>query len=178
MTNLCYHEDQNPNGTNTETLNDSGTIVTFDLSGECLGVEVQYVREILDKVNVNRLPSTSCDIEGVIDIRGESIPIIDMGSILGLPRLADGEDTRIIVFEVGQDLVSQPIGVFADRVRDVTRISKEQIEYSSENGIHSWNSKFLTGLARHDDLLILLLDMKNVFDVSNSTVSAMSGFEL
>lgn len=146
-----------------DASSDAGTYVTFDLSGESLGVEVQHVREILDRVKVNRLPNASYEIEGVIDIRGESIPIIDMGSKLGLPRLDDGEDTRIIVFELGNRTNRHPVGVFADKVRDVTRISKSQIEYPPNGADSGWNSEYLIGLARHGGLLILILDMQKVF---------------
>lgn len=144
----------------------SKTYVTFDLAGECMGVEVANVREILDRQSINRLPNTSSDVEGVIDIRGESIPIVDMGSRLGLPRSPDSEETRIIVFEIGVDS-TRPIGVFADRVRDVMLISTQMIEQppAIEDMVHSPN--LLTGIARHNDLLILLLDVQRVFHAND-----------
>lgn len=152
---------------------DSKTFVTFDLAGECLGVEVAHVREILDRQPIIQLPNTSPDVEGVIDIRGESIPIVDMGSRLGLHRSPDSEDTRIIVFEIGASGSTRPIGVFADRVRDVTLISADKIENppSMEDMTHS--PKLLTGIARHSELLILLLDVQRVFHVSDELSSEM-----
>lgn len=139
-----------------------GTYVTFDLAGETLGVEVRWVREILDRVAVNRLPNSPPGIEGVIDIRGESVPIMDMGARLGLPRIEDGEDTRIIVFELVDGDATRPIGVVADQVRDVTRIGDDQIENPPEiEG--ALEADLLRGLARHGGLLILLLDVERVF---------------
>lgn len=125
------------------------TYVTFDLGGETLGVEVRHVREILDKVALNRLPNASSDIEGVIDIRGESIPVVDMGGQLGLPRSEDGEDTRIIVFEIGSGGDRRPVGVFADLVRDVTRIGTEQIEAPPQVSGSHWEAEHLNAIARH-----------------------------
>lgn len=146
----------------------SGTFVTFDLAGETMGVEVSHVREILDTIPVNRLPNSSLEMEGVVDIRGESIPIVDMGSRLGLPRLGDCEDTRIIVFEIFTKDERRPIGVFADRVRDVTRISEEQIEAPPKVAGSSWRSEKLLGMARHGELFILLLDIQLVFEPDSS----------
>jgi len=142
----------------------AGTYVTFDLAGETLGVEVRHVREILDQIAIRRLPNAPPGIEGVIDIRGESIPIVDMGSRLGLPRMTDGEDTRIIVFEIGTEDAKRPMGVLADQVRDVTQITAEEIEGAPEIVGTSWSSELLHGIARHSGLLILLLNMNCVFD--------------
>lgn len=141
----------------------AGTYVTFDLSGQTLGVEVIHVREILDQVGINRLPNAPHEVEGVIDIRGESIPVIDMGTRLGLPRMEDGEETRIIVFEMKQGQTIRPVGVLADRVRDVTQILAEEIEDPPQVVSTSWKSDQLRGFARHAGLLILLLNMELIF---------------
>ncbi|MEM7059077.1 MAG: chemotaxis protein CheW [Pseudomonadota bacterium] len=142
---------------------DAKTFVTFDLAGECLGVEVAHVREILDRQSVNQLPNASSDVEGVIDIRGESIPIVNMGTRLGLPRSADSDETRIIVFEIRSEKLTRPIGVFADKVRDVTLIAPECIEKPPSVEEILDNPDLLNGIARHNDLLILLLDVQRVF---------------
>ena len=140
-----------------------GTYVTFDLGGQTLGVEVRHVREILDTVSITRLPNTPHELEGVVDIRGESIPIVDMGSRLGLPRMDDGEETRIIVFEIVQDGVVRPCGILADRVRDVTQIWQEELEDPPKVVGANWDSGLLSGFARHAELLILLLNLDRVF---------------
>ena len=148
----------------------AGTYVTFDLSGQSLGVEVCHVREILDAVEISRLPNASPEIEGVIDIRGESIPIVDMGSRLGLPRMADGEDTRIIVFELMHRGEVRAVGVLADRVRDVTEIVADEIEVPPEVVGSSWKADLLRGFAGHADLLILLLNIEKIFDTGADSV--------
>lgn len=141
----------------------AGTYVTFDLGGQVLGVQVHHVREILDTVSISRLPNTPHEIEGVVDIRGESIPIVDMGSRLGLPRQDDGEETRIIVFELVSDGVVRAVGVLADKVRDVTQIWQEELESPPTVVGSSWDSELLSGFARHAGLLILLLNLDRVF---------------
>ena len=149
----------------TDLTATAGTYVTFDLGGQVLGVQVHHVREILDTVSISRLPNTPHEIEGVVDIRGESIPIVDMGSRLGLPRQEDGEETRIIVFELVVDDVVRPVGVLADKVRDVTQIWQEELESPPTVVGSSWDSELLGGFARHAGLLILLLNLDRVFGV-------------
>ena len=157
-----------PSSTNQDA---AGTYVTFDLAGQSLGVEVCHVREILDTVEISRLPNASAEIEGVIDIRGESVPIVDMGSRLGLPRQAEGEDTRIIVFELMFRGKVRAVGVLADRVRDVTQILAEEIEEPPEVVGASWKSDLLRGFARHADLLILLLNIERIFETGAESVA-------
>lgn len=138
------------------------TFVTFDISGQTFGVEVSYVREILDHIEISRIPNIRPEIEGVIDIRSESVPIMDIGSRLGMQHLETGADTRIIIFELHVSEEARPIGILADRVRDVTQIPATKIEPPPEavGGIGSGN--VLAGLARHSGLLIALLDIKAI----------------
>lgn len=142
----------------------AGTYVTFDLAGETVGVSVSRVREILDMVPVNRMPNASMEIEGVIDIRGESIPVLDIGGRLGLHRSAEGEETRIIVMEISGPDGDRPIGVPADRVRDVTSITATQIEAPPRAIDGHAPAQHLRGLARHDGLLVFLLDIDTLFN--------------
>ena len=138
------------------------TFVTFDISGQTFGVEVSYVREILDQIEISRIPNTRPDIEGIIDIRNESVPIMDIGSRLGMQNLETGADTRIIIFEISVGDEARPIGILADRVRDVTQIPAIEIEAPPDavGGVGSGN--VLAGLARHNDLLIALLDIRTI----------------
>lgn len=141
----------------------SGTYVTFDLNGQNLGVEVRHVRAILDTTDVSQLPNATHEVEGVIDVRGESIPIIDIGSRLGMPRQSAGSDTRIIVFEFVSNGALRPVGILADRVRDVTEIAVEEIEAPPEIVGATWRGELLRGFARHAGFLIMLLNAEAIF---------------
>lgn len=143
------------------------TFVTFDISGQTFGVEVSFVREILDHIEIARVPNTRPEINGIIDIRNESVPIMDIGSQLGMHHLETGTETRIIIFEIRTDDEARPIGILADRVRDVTQIPATEIEAPPEAIGGIGNGSVLSGLARHDDLLIALLDIETILS-SNS----------
>ncbi|MEM9145388.1 MAG: chemotaxis protein CheW [Pseudomonadota bacterium] len=144
-------------------LSFSGTYVTFVLSDQTFGVEVTHVREILDQQRVNRLPNASHDCTGVIDTRGESIPLIDLASRLGMPPSDPGPDTRVIVFEIEIDGLARPLGVLADRVLNVTIISSADIEPAPRAAVTGGTSEGLRGLTRLDGALVVMLDIAEVF---------------
>lgn len=155
-------------------IDTSRTYLTFDLSGQTLGVSVQYVREVLDLVEIRCLPDAPHDVAGFIDVRNESIPILDVRGRLGLPRPLEAEETRIVVFEFLLNGANRPIGVPADRVRDVVRIGAAEVESPPEVVGTVWSARYLEGLARHGGMLILLLDMEAVFDIGG-TVGGVAG---
>lgn len=160
---LEHQPNQAQNASSTINLTvDSGTYVTFDLSGQTFGVEVRHVREILDHVNVNQLPNTPHEVEGVVDIRGETVPIINLGSKLGLQRSDDSDDTRVIIFEIAQDAKVCPIGVLADSVRDVTRIAADEVERTPEIVGAVWERRLMLGIARRAGHMIVLLNIEQV----------------
>jgi chemotaxis protein methyltransferase CheR len=79
----------------------ANTFLTFDLAGQTLGIPVRSVREILDMQPLCRLPGGAIEAAGVIDVRGSSVPVVDLGRRLGLGGPEDGPENRIVVFEVG-----------------------------------------------------------------------------
>lgn len=141
----------------------SGTYVTFELSGQTFGVNVAHVREILDQQKVNRLPNASHDCTGVIDTRGESIPLIDLAARLGMPASEPGPDTRVIVFEIELDDAARPIGVLADRVLNVSVIASGEIEPAPRAAVLGGSARGLRGLTRLGGALVVVLDIAEVF---------------
>ncbi|MEM7212589.1 MAG: chemotaxis protein CheW [Pseudomonadota bacterium] len=150
-----------------EAASQPKTFVTFDISGQTFGVEVSFVREILDHIDIARVPNTRSEINGIIDIRNESVPIMDIGSQLGMHHLETGTETRIIIFEIFSDGKAKPIGILADRVRDVTQIPPSEIETPPDAIGGIGNGSVLSGLARHDDLLIALLDIEAILTLDS-----------
>ncbi|MEO0992291.1 MAG: chemotaxis protein CheW [Pseudomonadota bacterium] len=141
----------------------SGTYVTFELSEQTFGVEVTHVREILDQQRINRLPNASHDCNGVIDTRGESIPLIDLASRLGMPLAEPSPDTRVIIFEIDIDGEARPIGVLADRVLNVSMISSSDIEPAPKAAVLGGSAQGLRGLTRLGGQLIVVLDIADIF---------------
>ncbi len=138
----------------------SSTYLTFDLGDQTLGVEVRHVREIIDPQKITRLPNAPMDVLGVVDVRGTSVPIIDLRARLGLPHTEFGGEERIVVLEIGPD--RKPLGVEADRVRNVDQITAAEIEPVPGTGAGSWDARVLQGLWRRGDDLVVLVDLDRI----------------
>ena len=154
-----------------EVAEADATYLTFDLDGQTFAVAVQRVREILDTQPLTRLPNTAHEIRGVIDVRGASVPIIDLSGRLGTSAAEEGLETRVIVFEIidaeGQ---TRPMGVLADRVRDVCRIDASEIESAPDLTSNGMSQELVVGLSRKDGTLIVVIDLVQLF--SDQTLHA------
>ena len=139
----------------------SSTYLTFDLGEQTLGVEVRHVREIIDRQKITRLPNAPMDVLGVVDVRGVSVPIIDLRARLGVPFGELGGDARIVVLEIGPD--RKPLGIEADRVRNVDQIGADEIEPVPSTGIGAPKTSALLGLSRRGADLIVLIDLDQIF---------------
>jgi len=142
----------------------ASTFLTFDLDGQTFAVTVLSVREILDTQPVTRLPNSPHDMHGVIDVRGSSVPIVDLTARLGMGAFDEGPDTRVVVFEIqqkGHD--SRTVGVLAERVRDVCRIESCEIEDAPSTGDAGISSDLILGLCRRDGSLVVVVDLARVF---------------
>ncbi|MGF1502236.1 MAG: chemotaxis protein CheW [Paracoccaceae bacterium] len=138
------------------------TLVTFELAGQVIGVEVEHVREILDLHTLVKLPNATPYCEGLIDARGESIPVVDMSALLGMPRGDAGHETRIIILEITRNDQRKPIGIIAEKVLNVQALSNDQIQPPPHDAVPIDNSHGIIGLARLDGRLCVLLDVPSV----------------
>ena len=106
----------------------SQQFVTVSLGEELFGVEVSRAREILSLTPVTKVPQTPDYLLGVINLRGQVVPVVDMRLKLGLPAGDETEDTCIIVVDVLVDGETITVGALADEVREVMDIRSDQIE--------------------------------------------------
>lgn len=136
--------------------------VTFNLGAELFGVEVHRTREILTLTPVTRVPQTPSSMLGVINLRGQALPVVDMRLKLGL---AAGEMTRescIIVLEVALEGETIIVGALADAVCEVLEIPREQIEPAPRLGSRL-KAEYIRGMAKIDERFAILLDIDRVF---------------
>lgn len=155
----------------TSDLN-SRQYVTFSLGKELFGLEVTRTREILSLTPVTQVPQTPEYMLGVINLRGQVVPVVDMRLKLGLPAGKETEDTCIIVIEVKIDDEPIIIGALADAVREVLDIRNDQIEPPPRLGTRL-KTQFLTGMGKIDEQFILLLNIDRIFS-SDDLILAMN----
>ena len=136
-------------------------VVVFQLNGQGYGIDIGTAKEIIRCQAVTRVPGVPDSVEGVINLRGEVIPVIDLHKRFGLQAWEQTEDARIIVVEVGDDT----IGVFVDAVSEVLRIPRSAIEVPSSLISSTSSSDYIDGIAKVADDLLIMLDLNEALSV-------------
>jgi purine-binding chemotaxis protein CheW len=136
--------------------------LTFELDEEIFAVEVHRVREVLDPTKITKIPRAPTFLLGVINVRGNVIPIVDMHTKLGMQKHITDSNSRIVVMEadLGGELTT--IGALSDSVREVTDLPCQEIEPPPKVGTR-WKSDFIRGIGKLNDDFIILLDIDRVF---------------
>ena len=146
-----------------EEEDSSSTYLTFDLGEQTLGVEVRHVREILDMQRITRLPNAPMDVLGVVDVRGTSVPVLDLKARLGISSFESSDDAQIVVIEFADGSQRKPLGILADRVRNVDQIPADEIEPCPSIGAGHWDSSVIAGLSRRGSDMIVLIRIERIF---------------
>jgi len=144
----------------SENKKGSGEIqlVVFKIGEEEFGVEINQVREIVKLVAITRMPKAPAFIEGVVNLRGQIITVIDLSRRLDLLSIGRSEFTRIMVVEVGDSTV----GMIVDSVSEVLRLSESDIEATPSLIDTEVHEKYLRGVGKSEDRLLILLDLNEV----------------
>ncbi|MGB9885461.1 MAG: chemotaxis protein CheW [Moorellales bacterium] len=132
-------------------------LVAFELAGETYGVDINWVHEIIRMQTVTRLPRTPEFIEGVINLRGRIIPVIDLRKRFHLPPREQTPDTRIMVVE----MAGVTVGMIVDAVSEVVRLPADSIEPPPPM-MHGIDTAYLEGVGKWQDRLIILLNLDRV----------------
>lgn len=131
--------------------------VTCRIAHEEFALDVLSVQEINRMVEVTRVPKAPSFVEGVINLRGRIIPVLDLRRRFGLPPAGQTDDSRIMVVLVRQRMV----GLIVDEVVEVLRIPKSSIEPPPSVG-SSAGAEFTQGVGRIEDRLLIVLDLNRL----------------
>jgi purine-binding chemotaxis protein CheW len=135
-------------------------LVVFELNGEAYGVEVACVQSIIPMQSISVVPGAPAFIEGVINLRGEVVPIVDLRTRFGLPLPTNGRKSVIVIVE----LIGLPMGLIVDKVTDVTKMAEAAIEPPSPL-LTSVDTAYLRGIGKFKERLVILLDLGRVFSL-------------
>lgn len=138
-----------------------GKFLTFALGKEEYGLEILKVREIIGYMNITAVPRTPPFVKGVINLRGQVIPVIDLRLRFGMEPADITEQTCIIVAEINQNEKTFNAGLIVDRVQEVLDINAEDIEESSHLG-SAVQSDFILGIGKIGSSIKILLDIDRV----------------
>ena len=129
---------------------------------EVFGIDIKYVDNIVRMQRITRVPNVAPHIKGVLNLRGEVIPVISLRIKMGLPEDEITKTTRIIIIKLES---GESIGVLVDEVLEVIMLDHNQIEKVSYNSKESAGGSFLFGVGKDEerDRLISLLDIGATF---------------
>lgn len=135
----------------------SGTIlqlVTFGLGNEEYAVDILKVQEINRMVEITTVPNSPAYVEGVINLRGKVIPVVNLRTKFGLSQKENDEQSRIVILDI-QGITT---GLIVDSVSEVLRISTDIVEPAPQMTA-AVNTDFIKGIAKLENRLIVLLDI-------------------
>ena len=152
---------KNVEGSSEELLQ----LVSFNIGGEEFGVDILKVQEINRMVTVTAVPNSPSFVDGVINLRGKVIPIIDLRTRFGMHRKEHDKNTRIIVVELKGNVV----GFVVDAVSEVLRIPRSVTE-PPPTVVAGINADYITAVGKLEDKLLILLDLEKVFSVEERSL--------
>ncbi len=141
----------------TNTLGDLIQLVSFKLGDEEFGIDILKVQEINRMVEITKVPQAPHFCEGVINLRGKVIPVIDLRLKFAMEAKERDKDSRIVVCDVN----SVVIGMIVDAVEEVLRIPGSTVE-PAPDVVTTVNSNYIKGVAKLDERLLILLDIGKV----------------
>lgn len=144
--------------------------VVFNLGSETFALPVGTVREILDHRDGFRMPQGPAWLAGLIEVRGEAIPMVDLRVRLGLPAAAVAVTTRVLVVDVVIDGRALTLGLIVDRVLDVADFAASSIETTPDIGVR-WRSDYIEGVVRRPDGFVVLLAASNIFSADDGALA-------
>lgn len=140
-------------------------LVTFNL-GEEYGVPIRQVQEIVRVEGITRVPNSPSYMEGVINLRGRVLPVLNLRKRLKLPDAEIGKEARIVVTEVGNKV----IGLLVDAVSQVIKVPFGSVEGAPEEVLEA-DTDYITGVGKLKEQLIILLDLEKLLKRENIEIN-------
>jgi purine-binding chemotaxis protein CheW len=139
-------------------------VVAFKVGREDFGVDVKKVEGVISMVDITRMPRAPQFVEGIINLRGQIVAVIDLANRLGIEAAERGSATRIVVVEA-QDV---KVGLVVESP-EVINISEDDIEASPTVATSEVNASFIRGVVKLGDKLLILLDVDRVLSDEERT---------
>ena len=140
----------------------SNTFLSFVVHEELFAVNVQKVLEVLQQQHITRVPNAPDYIKGIINFRGEVVPVFETRTKFNLPQREEDKEYVIIVLDLSNDTDFFRVGAIVDKVKDVINIEDTEIKPVPAMS-KDFDSSFLKGIFKLQDNFIMLLDIDKIF---------------
>ena len=143
-------------------------LVSFKINNEEFAVEIANVQEIMRMISITKLPNFPDYVEGIINLRGKVINVINLRNRLNLPYQKADKDTRIIIVEIS----GKSTGFVVDQVNEVLRVSAGIME-PPPNIVGEVHSKFIEAVGKLDERLLILLNLNTILHLEEIELVAV-----
>jgi len=148
--------------------------LTFKLEGEIFALDISKVREVLDFTAITKVPRTPEFMRGVINLRGNVVPVVDMRLKFGMTKTENTVNTCIIIVEIHLDGETTVLGALADAVQEVIELGSGQIEPAPKIGTRL-KTDFIQGMGKQGEGFIIILDIDRVFSADELSLVQEAG---
>jgi purine-binding chemotaxis protein CheW len=144
------------------TASSTAQYLTFKLDQELFAVDIAKVREVLEFTSMTKVPRTPDFMRGVINLRGNVVPVVDMRLKLGLSMTEKTVDTCVVISEVAVDGESTVLGALVDSVQEVIDLDAANVAPPPHMGSRV-DTAVIRGMGKRDEQFIMILDLDRVF---------------
>jgi len=148
--------------------------LTFKLEKETFALDISKVREVLDFTAITKVPRTPEFMRGVINLRGNVVPVVDMRLKFGMTKTENTVNTCIIIVEIHLDGETTVLGALADAVQEVIELGSGQIEPAPKIGTRL-KTDFIQGMGKQGEGFIIILDIDRVFSADELSLVQDAG---
>jgi purine-binding chemotaxis protein CheW len=145
----------------SDEIKEATQYLTFTLGEEDFALEIAKVREVLDYTTITKVPRMPEFLRGVINLRGNVVPVIDFRLKLGMSAIQRTVDTCIVIVEILIDGELTQMGALADSVKEVIDLDPSQISPPPKLGT-KLNNEFIKGMGKQDEKFLIILDIDRV----------------
>ncbi|MCR5740788.1 MAG: chemotaxis protein CheW [Lachnospiraceae bacterium] len=146
-------------GDETKIIKEIFQYIVIKLGEENFGIDINYIDNILRMQQITRVPKVPAYLKGVINLRGEVIPVMSLRLKMGLDEDVINRNTRIIILKIESE---GSVGVIVDEVKEVIKLSEDQIESTTAEGAVPESRRFVSAVGKNGDELISILDIASI----------------
>ena len=146
-------------GDETKIVQEVYQFIVIRLGDENFGIDINYIDNILRMQQITRVPKVPAYLKGVINLRGEVIPVMSLRIKMGLSDDEIGRDTRIIILKIGEE---GNVGILVDEVREVIKLTDSQIESTVGDNVSPESRRFVSAVGQNGEQLISILDLTTI----------------
>lgn len=157
-----------------ESITETTQYLTFKLDEELYALDITKVQSVLDFEKVTKVPRTPEFMRGVINLRGNVVPIVDMRLKFNMSMSEKTIDSCIIIVEIILDDEITVLGCLADSVKEVIDLEPDTIEPAPKIGT-KLNTEFIKGMGKRNDEFIIILDLDKIFSADDISLVQEAG---